>query len=502
MSTREKHSFVHCFQKSISSLAQYIYAIDPDFQNLLNSLGRLPTELLSNIADLSWPCAVQQPLIVMTETEPTEKCLQVYGKKPGPGLNYLEFPGTDVSFDRLVLSGTSYIAKIYQTDSASCGNIPRSIIIARDDVGITKVDFYVDSEQRVLHQTSGRGYWYKIIRPTTQRYKLRVHSQYLLITNISLVHNDGETDWDVFWDHPFPPSSLPWTWYTLENGGPPPEFMRYVKLDDSTSGVTLSCKSGGTVSIHTHSKLFGQNAEFYEGIESKVSKGLVWIYFPLAPEETIAAGWIRELSSTLNDRRPVIVISTSQQRTRSFGPYVHLDCRSYYRFQSLGSQIGHRVTGFCYNDMGIAASTRFQFTLGHASGKTTRCMNLKPSFGPIANIVECSAILDWFYSYALLEGVTCIRVCPHRPCIGVILVYSGREETLGQWRFDRDIEKITPSGPIYLCMDKTEIGPFVKGIVGEKPSEEGDWREINVTDTISWWFTSECSQVVIEDVLA
>lgn len=73
---------------------------------------------------------------------------------------------------------------------------------------------------------------------------------------------------------------------------------------------------------------------------------------------------------------------------------------------------------------------------------------------------------------------------------------------MGQWRFDRDIEKITPSGPIYLCMDKTEIGPFVKGIVGEKPSEEGDWREINVTDTISWWFTSECSQVVIEDVLA
>ncbi|KAF2175337.1 hypothetical protein K469DRAFT_680190 [Zopfia rhizophila CBS 207.26] len=278
--------------------------------------------------------------------------------------------------------------------------------------------------------------------------------------------------------------------------------MRHVKLDDSTSGITICCESRGPVSIHTHTK-FCQSVEFYEDIEYKVPEGLVWIYFPLAKRETIVAGWVRELVSNLNDRRPVVVLSTSLQRGRSFGPYIHPDCRSNYRFQSLGSQLGHHVTGFCYNDMGITASTKFKLTLAHALEETTHCTALEPSFGPIANIPESCAIPDWFYSHASLDGVMRIRMCmdkqkPHLPCIGIVLVYSEREEALGQWRFDREIEEIDPSGSIYLCVGRTKVGPYVKGIVVEKPSEEEDWCEITLAGTISWWFTSECSQVVIE----
>jgi len=60
------------------------------------------------------------------------------------------------------------------------------------------------------------------------------------------------------------------------------------------------------------------------------------------------------------------------------------------------------------------------------------------------------------------------------------------------------MKEIVPAGPIYLYVGRTEIGPYVKRIVDEKLLEEGDWCEITLTGKISWWFTSECSKVVIE----
>ncbi|OCL06563.1 hypothetical protein AOQ84DRAFT_74349 [Glonium stellatum] len=153
--------------------------------------------------------------------------------------------------------------------------------------------------------------------------------------------------------------------------------------------------------------------------------------------------------------------------------------------------------------MGSTGSTTFKVSLLHTLDKTTHCTALEPSFGPIANSPELSPSIYWFYSCALLNDIVYIYIyvdkqMPHHPCIGILLVYSGREEALGQWRFNRDIEEITPSGPIYLCMDRTKIGPYVKSIVGESPSEEGDWRKIDMAGKISWWFTFQCSQVVIE----
>ena len=153
--------------------------------------------------------------------------------------------------------------------------------------------------------------------------------------------------------------------------------------------------------------------------------------------------------------------------------------------------------------MGIAALTEFKLALTHAS-KTTCGITVEPSFGPVAHIPERFLIPDWFYSNVSLEGIIRIRMCvdkqkPHFPCIGIVLVYSKREEALGQWRFDRDIEEIVPSGSIYLRVGKTQAGPYVERIVGDKPSHEENWKEITLTGRISWWFTSKCSQVVVEE---
>jgi hypothetical protein len=101
-----------------------------------------------------------------------------------------------------------------------------------------------------------------------------------------------------------------------------------------------------------------------------------------------------------------------------------------------------------------------------------------------------SPIPQWFYSSASLDGVGQIRLCMdkqkvHVPCIGVLLIYADHEESLGQWRYDRDIENIVLSGPIYLFSGKAAAGPYVK-VVGNIEQEEEGWREITRTDRILW----------------
>jgi len=52
---------------------------------------------------------------------------------------------------------------------------------------------------------------------------------------------------------------------------------------------------------------------------------------------------------------------------------------------------------------------------------------------------------------------------------------------------------------MYLRVGKTHAGPYVERIVGDRPSYEENWKEIALTGRLSWWFTSKCSQVVVEE---
>jgi hypothetical protein len=107
----------------------------------------------------------------------TAKNSQAYGKVPDPESD-LEFPGNDVSFQQIVISGTSYIARISQSNLGN--RAPRCIVITRDDVGIIEIEF--DPEHCPPRQILGR--WYKTIQPAAQPFKLHVHSQVEAITLI------------------------------------------------------------------------------------------------------------------------------------------------------------------------------------------------------------------------------------------------------------------------------------------------------------------------------
>lgn len=85
--------------------------------------------------------------------------------------------------------------------------------------------------------------------------------------------------------------------------------MNYVNLDNNLDGISVSWTARGTVSIHAHQH--GGRPDFYKEIENRAPRNMAWIYFPLARKETITAGWIREVATTIPDRQPALVVSES-----------------------------------------------------------------------------------------------------------------------------------------------------------------------------------------------
>ncbi|KAF2179339.1 hypothetical protein K469DRAFT_596219, partial [Zopfia rhizophila CBS 207.26] len=158
-------------------------------------------------------------------------------------------------------------------------------------------------------------------------------------------------------------------------------------------------------------------------------------------------------------------------------------------------------TGVYYNNIEIASASHFRLNLTYNIQEMNDWVLSNLYSGDI-NSPPNSIIPQWFYSSALLDGAIQIRLCidkqkQHVPCIGILLVYVDHEESLGQWRYDRDIEDIVLLALIYVfSSNDSTAGPYVR-VVGSREQEEGDWREITGTDRIVWWFTSECSIVVI-----
>lgn len=188
-------------------------------------------------------------------------------------------------------------------------------------------------------------------------------------------------------------------------------------------------------------------------------------------------------------------MSTCFQRTCTSGPYVPRECQQEYRYEALVEQSAHRITGFCYNDKGGLPSSQAKIGVTYEE---------KP-MGPLSNppfqaayTLPNSRIPQWFVSSACLAGALHVRLFvdtkqPHTPTMGMLLTYGNRQESLGQCRFDCDVEDYDLTGPIYFSSGETEFGPYTN-ITCNSVKEQG-WREIPPTAKLVWWFTATCSQL-------
>lgn len=326
-------------------------------------------------------------------------------------------------------------------------------------------------------------------------------------------------DEDVYWDQPFAiPPHVP-TWFRFNHGTCPPMLMNYVSLeDDGIYGITVSWSLRGTVSIHAHKQ--GKWPDIYKETEEKTPASIAWIYFPLAEKETITAGWIREIATTVPDRQPALVVSTcgrpflaaaaeaatvlthtmqlrtSSHRTCVFGPYVPQTERHRYRFHALNTT-SSPPSGICYTNLGMESKSHFKLGLHHAVHGTMDGITAEPSREDATAPLPRSAIPQWFRSCAPLVGAVRARLCvdrqkQHAPCIGMLVTYEDREMALGQWRFDKDIRDVHLRS-LVLQHGRTAAGPYVR-IAGSRESE-GEYYEFSGTEWITWWFTAECGML-------
>ncbi|KAF9733707.1 hypothetical protein PMIN01_08050 [Paraphaeosphaeria minitans] len=261
-------------------------------------IRKLPAELLSHIAELSWPCALQKPLII---SEEGHSLLEFMKRGKGNVMDSLLYTGGEVIVARLKFLGSAYVSGLSIEEKTSRG-CPKGLSIAliRNEVGLIDVNF--QGEFRL----SKRGYWYKRIQTRSDHLHLRVHHKHI-ITDLEMASVD-ET-WSPYWDDQLTPRVS--TWYTAKPNSPPPSFMKYTRLSDDAQGVAVLCALDGIVSIaiNAHNDKF----RIDEGPSCGSSERTVWIYFPLGKDELITGAWMRELKRELNNNvliphHPVLVV--------------------------------------------------------------------------------------------------------------------------------------------------------------------------------------------------
>lgn len=84
---------------------------------------------------------------------------------------------------------------------------------------------------------------------------------------------------------------------------------------------------------------------------------------------------------------------------------------------------------------------------------------------------------------------------PHKPTIGMLLIYTNHKESLGHLGYECDVESFELTGPLYFSSGQTKMGPYTK-VVCNKEMGEG-WSMVPRTAGVVWWFTSSCSHLEI-----
>lgn len=180
-SSREKHAYKEYFNQSalerlLSSLSSHGAENGiVDFIRLM--IGKLPAELLSYIAELSWPCALYKPLII---SEEAGSLLEFMKRGKGNVVDSLLYTGGKVMVARLNFLGSLYVSSLSNEVNKSIGcQKDLSITLIRDELGLLDVNF---NGEFLL---SRRGYWYKRIQTRSDHLHLRVYHKVRVLSSFS-----------------------------------------------------------------------------------------------------------------------------------------------------------------------------------------------------------------------------------------------------------------------------------------------------------------------------
>ncbi|EMD67359.1 hypothetical protein COCSADRAFT_34185 [Bipolaris sorokiniana ND90Pr] len=285
--------------------------------------------------------------------------------------------------------------------------------------------------------------------------------------------------------------------------------MRYVELNEDTQGIIVACAIDGFVSLEACGR--GSKPYNYARVTHGFSDRTVYTFMPLHKGDFIAAAWIREPKHDVSSRQSVLVLNTSFQRTCTFGHYVPTEREHRYRFEPLLKQNAYRITGFCYNDDAVLFSGRLKIGVTY-EGKAIGSLTTPPLqaaytmpkpwipqwWASSPSLAGASKRRGWNVSSASLARANHVRMFvnnkkSHKPTMGMLLSYEDHQESLGQYRFDCDVEDYDLTGPMCFFSGETILGPYIKIICNSE--EKPGWTEIPRAAKLVWWFTDVCSQL-------
>ncbi|KAF2022726.1 hypothetical protein EK21DRAFT_82556 [Setomelanomma holmii] len=233
------------------------------------------------------------------------------------------------------------------------------------------------------------------------------------------------------------------------------------------------------------------------------SDELVWLYFPLSPDEKICGFWVMRMLGGL----ATVAIYTSYGRSRIFGPYVNPESHSDVTIKCLnGSRDGY-VKAIFYNDLRSKGAER-DLRLAISSTQDIKVEVPEHPPWPIGRVPYLCMHTEqpWYYSKASLKGIRSIEICRHNTtlvCFGISIHYDDQSrEVLGQWRFDQYIGNL-PTGDypyIHFHVNFSNGNPCVQDIQFEphRGIDQAGWTSIPMNGCLVWWFSKSGGVVVHE----
>ncbi|KAH6667180.1 hypothetical protein B0J14DRAFT_184157 [Halenospora varia] len=298
------------------------------------------------------------------------------------------------------------------------------------------------------------------------------------------------TDTCVLWDTPSPPA---WgTYHCFPKDGDRPQRMRSILLDQHVTGITAFCAGGLIYGIHAH-RGRSSAVDTYLRLTQQLQQLVVWLYFPLGPQEVVQNILIRYRESFSVKSSNPIIMRTSHGNLHIFGQHINpSDSRhKYYRLCS------RPVSQLLYGDPDSGQPILY---FGASSRPLARAERVLESIKSVDCPVDRNSI---YYSHASLEHVDKVQCFydsyneeqPIQCCIGILLEYSNqRRVALGQCRIGAS-QCIQVIAPTTMHVKRVAIisglSRMVVRFTDSDRSEQFDgsgWEEIEMRGEITWWF--------------
>ncbi|KAF2021813.1 hypothetical protein BU24DRAFT_404770 [Aaosphaeria arxii CBS 175.79] len=455
----------------------------------LNYVSELPVELQIIILELSGPGTFIAMLSVVLGVLPVLLSKQLY-----------EFCLRDTELDcsqaiyaeYITLRGQTYISNLSNKHDHGMSKVPtqaapRILAMSMDSFGIRRVSRVQEArDSRLLGDL-----WYRFeILPQKSGSMITLRRNPLVIDDVIL---DRHNHRRFLWDSPMKPEIIPHQWYDPSPENSDCYGFKRVSLNGSVSGIAVSCGQGTNMSFHAIRE--GQrDASIHVKTEVAAKQPLTWIYFPLAEGETICGVWVMTNYGGLAN----VCVYTTLGRSRIFASFKEPWYRCGDRYQCINSGADGSITALYYDSLRLRSERSLRVGVVSSHDDVFDVPENPPwADCPIPEVC-LQTDPEWFHSQASLRDVVSAETCEDGltgVCLGVLLRYrNGREETLGQWRFDQTVATFEHDPCIRSMsyrIDRSKGKPRMRAVSFGAclADESSEGVSIQMQGHLIWWFS-------------